>query len=367
MRTFTKFEEMQTFFKEQKATDIWRRCRIREIEVLELPKAPILLDSLKNDLDIEPSVSDETIEQAMLSTGIVARFPLEHLVTYPVGETAIQSLSARAGLFGPTVKRKPLVLNEGLMEYAEHALVLVRDGKVLAAHSGESNGYGILPVADLLESLTLTLDMDFPGYEFTFGSYSEELTMVRFELLGQKVELVGIYNKILRQNGQLPVSDLTPMLLFDTNDIGQSGANLHPCYNIDGKIVRFGEPISVQHRAYNDITNFFIATQSLFSMFKDNTEKVANLSSVKLNLALDCFKNIVKQFKLPQTASEEAYNDFDVLKPLYPTALDTYLALWGIVDKLREKNASSSTILQTEEKLTRLLNIKWSDYDRVSF
>lgn len=362
-----EFKEMIEFFEIQKDTDIWKKCRIKEIEVRELPQAPILLSQIRQDLDIETSVSDDTISEAMKLTGIVATFPISKLSTYPIGETAIQSLSARAGLFGPTIKRKPLVLNEGLMEYSEHALVLVRNGKVLAAHSGESNGYGILPVADLLDSLLITLDADFPGYVFDRASYADELTVVQFSLKGQQKLLLDEYNKILRQNNMQPVKDMIPMLLFDTNDIGQSGANLHPCFMLNGKLIRFGESISTQHRAYNDISDFFTASQQLFTLFKDNTQKVASLSSVKLNLALDCFKNIVKTLKLPITASEEAYEDFNILMPLHPTALDVYLALWGIVDKLQIKEAPISTILKVQEQLTKLVNAKWSDYDRVSF
>lgn len=58
------------------------------------------------------------------------------------------------------------VLNACLQLFPAEALLLIRDEKVSAVHSGDSVDYSILPINELLATLKDKLDDRFPGAEF---------------------------------------------------------------------------------------------------------------------------------------------------------------------------------------------------------
>ena len=88
--------------------------------------------------------------------------------------TAYKSLLDRAKIGGtalPKLSRTDLadVLNACLRLYYAEALLLLRDEKVAAVHSGDEADYSVLPVDGLLEVLQKKLDERFPGSVFGTG------------------------------------------------------------------------------------------------------------------------------------------------------------------------------------------------------
>ena len=70
---------------------------------------------------------------------------------YPVRSTAYKSLLDRAKISGsalPKLSRQRLasVLNDCLELYSSETLLLIRDEKISAAHSGDSMDYSVLPI-----------------------------------------------------------------------------------------------------------------------------------------------------------------------------------------------------------------------------
>lgn len=97
-------------------------------------------------------------------------------------DTAYKSLLDRAKLRGsvlPKLSRPKLArtLNDCLHVFTSDALVLIRDEKVAAAHSGEPADYAVLPADELLEVLQAKLDSRFPGNQFETGYWCRNLTI----------------------------------------------------------------------------------------------------------------------------------------------------------------------------------------------
>lgn len=87
---------------------------------------------------------------------------------YPARMTAYKSLLDRAKIGGnslPKLHREILaeVLNSCLNLYSSDALVLVRDEKVAAVHSGDEVDYSILPIDELLRTLRQNSMIAFPA------------------------------------------------------------------------------------------------------------------------------------------------------------------------------------------------------------
>ena len=77
---------------------------------------------------------------------------------YPLRTTAYKTLLDRAKISGtalPKLKKAELaaVLNACLAVHSSDALLLVRDEKVSATHSGDVRDYSVLPIDELLHTL----------------------------------------------------------------------------------------------------------------------------------------------------------------------------------------------------------------------
>ena len=99
---------------------------------------------------------------------------------FPVRATAWKGLLDRAKINGTALPKLPRnelvgVLNACLHLFQSEALLLIRDEKVSAVHSGDEVDYSILPIDELLEGLQENLDKRFPGNEFECG-YSDHAT-----------------------------------------------------------------------------------------------------------------------------------------------------------------------------------------------
>lgn len=101
------------------------------------------------------SVTDEeAVEEAINTTGCIWKGPVDGMMrAVPVAEVAIQSLCGRAGLYGPSIKIKPTILNDGYVLHSRteenKTKLLIRDGRLIASHSNklfeEVIRYKVLP------------------------------------------------------------------------------------------------------------------------------------------------------------------------------------------------------------------------------
>lgn len=125
---------------------------------------------------------------------------------YPVRMTAYKSLLDRAKIGGtalPKLSREVLaeVLNECLKLYSADALLLIRDEKISAVHSGDKVDYSVLPIDELLKGLQAKLDARFSGNEFESGYCDHSLVSASWRMPDQKEDLLGTYAKVLAAQG----------------------------------------------------------------------------------------------------------------------------------------------------------------------
>ena len=81
------------------------------------------------------------------------------------------------------------MLNSCLILHKADALLLIRDEKVSAAHSGDARDYSVLEIDQLLEGLRAKMDERFPGNVFTGGYSDHSITSASWSLPRQKAVL----------------------------------------------------------------------------------------------------------------------------------------------------------------------------------
>lgn len=308
------------------------------------------------------SEKDEAaVEETIHTTGCIWTGPVTGTVrAVPVAETAISSLCGRAGLYGPAVRMKPTILNEGFVLHSRSeenkAKTLIRGGQLIASHS---NKYQWLPQGELMQTNQAVFTDLFGAYEFDMGIYTDEITCVLYKFPNQAASLTAKYNRIMQQSG---LESVIPAVLFSTSDVTKSGANLYPMMvRADGNRIRLGNSIKLSHDNSHTVTDYADNCYQVLSLLQDSTKQIEKLSELRLLYPENAFRNIVRKFGLPVGAANRAFEDFTVQRGGTVTANDLYWSVWNTAGYLSA--ATPSRILEVEEQLSRLIFADWKKLD----
>src|SRR5699024_7789407 len=129
--------------------------------------SPLFSDTTSFDPCVSRDAIEDTAENLKLAIKLRDKF-------FPLRDTAYKSLLDRAKISGtalPKLSREKLadVLNSCLALHRDSALLLIRDEKVAAAHSGDAMDYSVLEIDQLLDGLQIKMDERFPGNRFSSG------------------------------------------------------------------------------------------------------------------------------------------------------------------------------------------------------
>ena len=361
---FGTYEDMLDYHEEQANTSIWHRCQVNRLEVEPLDKTSPLYGSLSN---FAPGITQEAVDDTAENLGLAMRVDG---LCYPVRDTAYKSLLDRAKITGTSLAKLSRdvlanVLNACLNLYSAESLVLIRDEKVCAVHSGDSVDYSILPINELLQALKAKLDARFPGSRFEQGFCDHSIVSASWTMPGQKEDLLGSYLKTLSSMGKgTMASKLMPGIRFVTSDTGIASAKVSALLVGGQHPIHIGGCIAVDHRHKTKISDFDSALDQLFAQFGDSIAKLQALMEINLDYPVNAMTRVCKKLSLPKKAAVEAISMFEMAYGDSPaTAHDVFLALQEIPFILKTQNTPEHKMLETEENMARALTLKWSDFD----
>ena len=141
---FDSYQELFNFHEKQAKESQWIRVKVNELQIEPLGESSILSTDLSAFV---AGTSMDAVEDTVKNLGLAMRVEGK---LYPIRMTAYKSLLDRAKISGNVLaklSREVLsdVLNECLKMYAADALILIRDEKVSAVHSGDAVDYSVLP------------------------------------------------------------------------------------------------------------------------------------------------------------------------------------------------------------------------------
>lgn len=362
--TFATFPEMQDYHQEQAKASIWTRCKVNSLEIEPLDKSSPLYGNVSAFV---AGTTTDAVEDTADHLGLAARVDGN---LYPIRETAYKSLLDRAKIGGtalPKLGRKVLaeVLNDCLKLFTADALVLIRDEKVSAIHSGDAVDYSVLPIDELLNTLQNKLDARFPGNQFEYGYADHSVASASWKMPDQKEDLLGAYTKLLAAQGKgTMASRLTPGIRFLTSDTGVASAKVSALL-IGGQYpIHIGGCVAVDHRHQSKVADFDVALDQLFAQFGESMEKLQKLMEIPLQYPVNAMTRVCKKLSMPKKAAIEAISMYEMAYGGGPaTAHDIFLAMQEIPFILKSEGVSESKLLTLEENMARALSLKWSDYD----
>ncbi len=362
--TFSSYETIHDCHTELEKQSQWKRVQVQDLDVEPL--------SVNSPLYGSPGAfavgtSTEAVEDTAKHLGLALRVDGE---LYPIRETAYKSLLDRAKISGsilPKLDRAILAstLNACMKLSNSDALVLIRDEKISAVHSGDETDYSVLPIDSLLETLQKELDDRFPGNEFVIGYSDHAITSAIWRLPNHKEDLLDAYVKTLEANGQKALaSKLVPGVRFMTSDTGVASAKISAMFLGTQHPIAIGGCVAIDHRHKAKIEDFEKAIGLVFAKFHDNVEKLKKLMDVYLDYPVNAMIRVCKKLALPKKATIEA---IEMYRMAYSgkgaTAHEVYMAMQEILFILKTQNTPEAKMLAVEENMTRALSIAWYDYD----
>ena len=362
--TFSSYLGILDCHKEQAKQSQWLRFQVRDIEIEPLSKDSPLFSDIQA---FAQGTSQEAVNDTAKNLGLALRVDGS---LYPIRDTAYKTLLDRAKIGGsalPKLSRDILAqtLNACMKLSNSDALILVRDEKVSAVHSGDETDYSVLPINELLRVIKDKLDSRFPGNEFDTGYSDHSITSGLWKMPAQKNDLMGTYLNTLNANGQGKLaSKLMPGIRFITSDTGVASAKITAMFVGGQYPIAIGSCISVDHRHKASIADFDNAVDLVFAKFSDNVKKLEKLLDVYLDYPVNAMTRICKKLAMPKKAAIEA---IEMYKMAYggkgASAHEVYMAMQEILFILKTENTPESKMLTVEENLTRALSINWYDYD----
>ena len=362
--TFDSYDVMQDYHEEQAKNSVWHRCRVNDLQIAPLTKTSSLYG---NPSAFALGVSKEAVDDTAANLGLAIQADGSY---YPVRATAYKSLLDRAKIGGtalPKLSREVLaeVLNACLHLFSAEALLLIRDEKVSAVHSGDESDYSILPINELLGILQTKLDDRFTGNKFCVGYCDHSMVSASWTMPGQKEDLLGTYAKLLASQGKgIMASKLMPGIRFMTSDTGVASAKVSALLMGGQHPIHIGGCVAVDHRHQSKVADFEAALDQLFAQFGDSVAKLQKLLEIHLDYPVNAMTRICKKLSLPKKAAVEAISMYEMAYGGGPaTAHDVFLALQEIPFILKTQNTPESKLLVIEENMARALTLKWSDFD----
>ena len=257
------------------------------------------------------------------------------------------------------------MLNSCLALYRDSALLLIRDEKVSAAHSGDERDYSILEIDQLLDGLCKKMDARFPGNKFSGGYTDHAMTSASWALPDQKEDLLSTYGKLLESSGKKAMADkLMPGIRFSTSDTGMASAKVSALLMGLQYPIHIGGMVSVDHEHQSKVEDFVDSLDMLFAQFGDSVTRLSNLLSVYLEYPVNAMTAVCKKLSMPKKAALEAIAMFEAVNGNDPaTAHDVFMAMQEIPFNLKISGAPESKLLALQENMARALTLRWSDYD----
>ena len=361
---FSSYPMLLDYHEEQAKNSRWIRCKVADLQVEPLGKSSPLIGNLPA---FAAGTSQEAVDDTAENLGLAMRVNGE---LYPVRMTAYKSLLDRAKIGGtalPKLSREVLaeVLNECLKLYSADALLLIRDEKISAVHSGDEVDYSVLPIDELLKVLQAKLDARFSGNEFESGYCDHSLVSASWRMPDQKEDLLGTYAKVLAAQGKATMaSKLMPGIRFMTSDTGVASAKVSALLMNSRHSIHIGGCIAVDHRHQSKVADFDTALDQLFAQFGDSITKLQALMEIHLDFPINAMMRVCKKLSLPKKAAVEAIAMFEMSYGGGPaTAHDVFLAMQEIPFILKTDKFPESKLLVVEENMARALTLKWSDFD----
>ena len=362
---FREQEEFLACLKKISENSFWRRRKAKNLRLVAITEGSPIAKELREKYT-KDGLNEEIITDTICNTGLLLKDRNEY---FPVRGCAIKSILDRAGIAGNGLRKVEKnvyarILND-LMKVAKgEALIRFSEGKVSAVLSGDCNDYFILDVEELFLHSVDYLNSNFKDCNYLGGFYEHDMVSAVWELSGED-SLLEAYKKELDMHGKT-VEDMKPTIRITTSDTGAGGANIYPMLVADSgnMTINLSEPLRLEHRNGNSITEFDNQLKQIYSKYKLATSNLIRLLNVEIEHPVSCMKGVMEKLKIPKKYQAEAIELFKAQWGVDPCpAHDIYYGISEILYMITCEGERGSRITRMEEIIARALSLDWKEFD----
>ena len=362
------FQEQDDFFaclKRIGTNSFWKRRKAKNLRLVAITEGCPIAEEMREKY-VYAGLDEDIISDTIVNTGLLLRDKSEY---YPVRGCAIKSILDRAGIAGNGLRRVEnsvyaRILNDLLKVANGEALIRFSEGKVSAVLSGDCNDYSILDVEEIYMHAVDYLSSNFKGCNYLGGFYEHNMVSALWELSGED-ELLEAYQEELKLHGKT-VDEMKPMVRITTSDTGNGGANIYPMLvsGAENTTINLGNPLRLEHRYGNDITEFDQQLKQLYAKYQLATGNLIKLLKIDIMHPVNCMRGVMDKLKIPKRYQAEAVELFKAQQGEDPcTAHDIYYGISEILYMLACDGEEGSRITRMEETIARALSMNWEEYD----
>ncbi len=362
------FQEQNDFFaclKRIGNNSFWKRRKAKNLRLVAITEGSSIAEEMREKY-VDDGLDEDIISDTIVNTGLLLKDKSEY---YPVRGCAIKSILDRAGIAGKGLRRVEKsvyarILNDLLKVANGEALIRFSEGKVSAVLSGDCNDYSILDVEEIYMHAVDYLSSNFKGCNYLGGFYEHNMVSALWELSGED-ELLEAYKEELKLHGKT-VDEMKPMVRITTSDTGNGGANIYPMLvsGAENTTINLGNPLRLEHRYGNDITEFDQQLKQLYAKYQLATGNLIKLLKIDIMHPVNCMRGVMDKLKIPKRYQAEAVELFKAQQGEDPcTAHDIYYGISEILYMLACDGEEGSRITRMEETIARALSMNWEEFD----
>lgn len=362
------FQEQDDFFaclKRIGTNSFWKRRKAKNLRLVAITEGSPIAEEMREKY-VNDGLDEDIISDTIVNTGLLLKDKSEY---YPVRGCAIKSILDRAGIAGNGLRRVEKsvyarILNDLLKVANGEALIRFSEGKVSAVLSGDCNDYSILDVEEIYMHAVDYLGSNFKGCNYLGGFYEHNMVSALWELSGED-ELLEAYKEELKLHGKT-VDEMKPMVRITTSDTGNGGANIYPMLvsGTENTTINLGNPLRLEHRYGNDITEFDQQLKQLYAKYQLATGNLIKLLKIDIMHPVNCMRGVMDKLKIPKRYQTEAVELFKAQQGEDPcTAHDIYYGISEILYMLTCDGEEGSRITRMEETIARALSMNWEEFD----
>lgn len=362
------FQEQNDFFaclKRIGNNSFWKRRKAKNLRLVAITEGSSIAEEMREKY-VDDGLDEDIISDTIVNTGLLLKDKSEY---YPVRGCAIKSILDRAGIAGKGLRRVEKsvyarILNDLLKVANGEALIRFSEGKVSAVLSGDCNDYSILDVEEIYMHAVDYLSSNFKGCNYLGGFYEHNMVSALWELSGED-ELLEAYKEELKLHGKT-VDEMKPMVRITTSDTGNGGANIYPMLvsGAENTTINLGNPLRLEHRYGNDITEFDQQLKQLYAKYQLATGNLIKLLKIDIMHPVNCMRSVMDKLKIPKRYQAEAVELFKAQQGEDPcTAHDIYYGISEILYMLACDGEEGSRITRMEETIARALSMNWEEFD----
>lgn len=323
--------------------------------------------------DVAPISDMEAAEQCYKTSNrfVALKKDAGEMQVIPTFHTAQLGLLTRRGCNCPAIMGNNLIsrptpsmeeafLNDSARRCRAKEQWGVIDGGAIA---NVSEGYVPLDAYFGYEVFKKAIKAEWPDAKYTSGSVSYSFYEAEWDI-NDDVAVDGL--KCLLEEFGVKVESLRALVRYSTSDTtnAQMGATIY--YILNGSRIRLAKTIGIDHRGEASIGKYAEVLNDVGMLLKESEDAVERLGNTEIQHPAGCLSNVLEKCHLLNKYGTKYVDEWIVNPPTDVTALDIIIKCNEVLqEQARAEDWSTEKVVEGSEVVSRMLNRKFSDFDKV--